>query len=159
MRIGEICTRPVVHIRRESTLREAVSVMARQQVGALVVVEDGGGRGVPIGMLTDRDIAMAVLTAGADPDRASVTTAMTPEPVTCREDDGLFDVITLMRKRGIRRLPVVDANGALTGLVAADDLVGAIAEHLGELARALVGDELLETRRYGTQKTTLTRRR
>lgn len=159
MRIGEICTRPVVQVAREASLREAAAVMARQQVGTLVVVANSNGNVIPIGMLTDRDLALAALAPDAEPDRVAIGAVMTPKPVVCREDDSLFDVITLMRKRGIRRMPVVDGHGALVGLVAVDDIVGALAEHLGELARALLGDELLETRRYGKRKTTITRRR
>jgi CBS domain-containing protein len=147
MLVRNICARPAVHVQRDASLREAAQLMERQQVGALVVVDAAGPRPVPIGVVTDRDLALAVLVADCDRDLVPVGQIMAPRPATCREDADLFDVIALMRKRGIRRVPVVDAHGVLTGLIAADDVVGALAEHLGELARALVSDELLEQRR------------
>ena len=149
MLVRNICTRPVVQVSRNASLREAAQLMQRQQVGALVVVDAAGAHPVPLGVITDRDIALAVVAADSDRDLVPVGQVMAPKPATCREEDDLFDVIALMRKRGIRRVPVVDPHGVLTGLVAADDVVGALAEHLGELARALVSDELLEQRRHG----------
>jgi len=153
MRIGDICTRRVIQIDPGTSLLEAANTMRRQQVGALVVTEQRDNLPSPIGIVTDRDIVVAVIAAGVNPQSLAVCEVMARSLATCGERDELFDVIELMRKRGIRRLPVVDAAGALIGMITADDIVGAVAEHLSELAKALVSEESMEMHRYRASET------
>lgn len=144
MRIADICTRDVIQVGADASLREAAEVMRHRHVGALVVVEQPNGGQVPIGILTDRDIVLSVLAPGVDIDALKVADVMTANLATCRESDVLFDAIRTMRDHGVRRLPVLDSTGGLSGMVAADDIYSALGTHLQELSRALTREQVRE---------------
>jgi CBS domain-containing protein len=144
MNIGEVCNRTVVVARRQTPLSEAAHLMREHHVGSLVVVdEDGKGR-VPVGIVTDRDLVVAVVAEGADPRRFSVGEVMRPGLVTVGENDTVFDTLRLMRARGIRRVPVRAADGTLAGIVTIDDLLEIVAEQLNDLVRAIATEQSRE---------------
>ena len=135
MPVGEICNREVVVAERTTTIVEAAQLMRRYHVGDLVVADEVEGRRVPVGMVTDRDLVVEVL-AREQPFAACTVDAVMSAGVVCvPETAGLIETIQLMRSHGVRRLPVVDANGALIGILAADDLLDLLAEELSALAR------------------------
>ena len=144
MHIADICTRDVIHVSADTSLREAAEVMRHRHVGALVVVGQPDAERIPVGILTDRDIVLSVLAPGVDLDALKVADVMNTDLATCRERDGLFDAIRIMREHGVRRLPVLDASGGLAGLVAADDIYAALGTHLQELSRALTREQVRE---------------
>lgn len=144
MAIGEICNRQVIFIRARESVRQAAQLMREYHVGALVVAEDNGERLLPVGILTDRDIAVAIVAKGLDADTLSVGEVMTPEPLSVGESAGISETIELMRSRGVRRLPVVDANGGLIGIVTADDILDLLAEELNALARMVSREQRRE---------------
>ena len=123
MPVGEICNREVVFAARTTTIVEAAQLMRRYHVGDLVVADEVEGRRVPVGMVTDRDLVVEVL-AREQPFAACTVDAVMSAGVVCvPETAGLIETIQLMRSHGVRRLPVVDANGALIGILAAAQLV------------------------------------
>ncbi|HEX6834054.1 MAG TPA: CBS domain-containing protein [Rudaea sp.] len=152
MRIADICSQHVICIEPGASLSEAAALMRRQQVGALVVTDPDRHPRQPFGIVTDRDIVVGVVAAQVGTEALTVADVMARSLATCRGDDDLFDVVRLMRTRGVRRLPVVDAQGLLVGIVTADDLVGALADHLSTLAGLLVNEEAMEERRTGAQR-------
>jgi CBS domain-containing protein len=115
------------------TVEEAARAMRSRNVGALVVVNAGR----PIGMLTDRDVAIEVVAKGMDPDVARVGDVMHKKPITIREDLGLFDAAKVFARTGVRRLPVVTKSGVLVGVIAVDDLIMLLGNELGHVAGAL----------------------
>lgn len=139
MAIGEICSRTVAVVTRGESCLAAARLMREHHVGSLVVVgpTQGGGRTVPLGMITDRDLVIGVMALGLDPDQVLVEAAMRPGLVTVCENEGVGRAIALMRAHGVRRLPVVDASGALVGILAADDLVELLGEELAGLGAML----------------------
>ncbi|MEN6585985.1 MAG: CBS domain-containing protein [Sulfuricella sp.] len=137
MAIGEICNREVVFAQRETTVLEAARLMRQHHVGDLVVVDEDGGKRVPVGIVTDRDVVLEIVCMELD---ASVLTAgdiMGLELATVRENEGVFETIRYMRTKGVRRVPVVDARGGLVGIVTLDDLVAILAEEMNELAKLI----------------------
>jgi CBS domain-containing protein len=135
MPVGEICNREVVVAERTTTIVEAARLMRRYHVGDLVVVdEDQGGR-VPVGMVTDRDLVVEVIAREQPFASCTVSAIMTATVVCVPETAGVIETIQLMRSHGVRRVPVVDAGGALVGILAADDLLDLLAEELSALAR------------------------
>ncbi|MGF6384294.1 CBS domain-containing protein [Paraburkholderia atlantica] len=108
--------------------------MREQHVGDIVVVETIGGRSAPVGMLTDRDIVLAIVAKQANPEKIFVNDVMSSPPALVDAGDDLWLAASRMRLNGVRRLPVVDAAGALTGIVSLDDLLEAVAGLLSELA-------------------------
>ncbi len=140
MAIGEICTREVVIAQRDISVKAAAQLMREYHVGCVVLVEERGGKRRPVGLLTDRDIVVAVTALGLDPEPIRAGDVASPELVELREDAGVADAVAAMRQKGVRRLPVVDADGALVGIVAADDILELLAEEMQGLA-AMVSRE------------------
>ena len=141
MAIGEICSREVVFVGRDESVAAAARLMRENHVGCLVVAEDQDGKRVPAGMLTDRDITVAVVAPGLDADAILVGDVMSAEVLSVSDDAGIAEVVELMRVRGIRRLPVTDADGALVGLIAADDILSLLAEEIAGLAGMVSREE------------------
>lgn len=143
MRVRDACTRDVISATRNLPVREAAQLMCAKHVGALVVVDTQSGRAIPVGVLTDRDILVALFAnpaSQANPDTLSVSDAMTAEPSTCDENADLLDAVALMQRRGVRRLPVVDESGALVGILAMDDIHGALVSQLRLLTQVYSTD-------------------
>ena len=113
-----------------ATARDAARRMETFSVGSLVVVDDER----PVGMLTDRDLALKILEEERDPGEVSVRELMSEDLVTLAPDASLRKAIEVMKEEGVRRLPVVDADGKLKGVVAADDVLEILARELGQLA-------------------------
>jgi CBS domain-containing protein len=109
--------------------------MRKHHVGDLVVVEERGGLKQPVGIVTDRDIVVEVVAAGVNPDALKVGDIMGPEVATVRETEGLFEALRYMRDKGVRRMPVVDREGGLVGILTLDDLLSLLAEEMTELAK------------------------
>ena len=144
MAIGEICSREVVYIARSESCAQAARLMRENHVGSLVVVAAAGKPVMPLGMITDRDLAVGVMALGLDPAKTLVEAVMRPRIALARESDGLGRAIALMRSEGVRRLPVVDADGNLVGILAADDLIELFADELSGLAAVLAKGQRLE---------------
>jgi len=131
--LGKICVKPVVTASAQMTVDEAARSMRSKNVGALVVVNAGR----PVGMLTDRDIAVEVVAKGMDPDAVRVGEVMHKKPITIRDDLGIFDAAKAFARTGVRRLPVVRKDGTLVGVLAVDDLIMLLGNELGHVAGAL----------------------
>ena len=147
MNVGEICNRVVVCAERGVPVTDAAKLMREHHVGSLVVVDEGPRGRVPVGIVTDRDIVVAVIAKSVDPARLTVGDVMGPELFTVRETDSVSDALARMRSRGIRRVPVVTEAGTLAGLVTVDDLLGIVAEELESLVRAIGAEQTRELRR------------
>lgn len=137
MAIGEICSREVVFVTRNESVADAARLMRQHHIGSVVVVERKDGRLLPVGMITDRNVAVGVVALGLDPEKTPVEGAMRADVALVRDTEGIGRAVQLMRAQGVRRLPVIDSSGALVGLVAADDLLELFGEELSCLAGAV----------------------
>lgn len=144
--VGEACTRSVTIAFGTTPLNGAARLMRENHVGSLVVVDETGGKRIVVGMLTDRDIVTSVLASDLDCSTLMVEDVMSTDVVTVREDDSLIDVMQIMRRKGVRRVPVVGAEGELLGLVTLDDLLEILAQELGLLVSAIETEAQRERR-------------
>ena len=144
MAVGEICNREVVFARRNHSVKEAAELMRQYHVGDLVIVDESNGRRVPCGIVTDRDIVVGVVAKGLDPDTLRVGEVAGPELVIATETDGVAQTIELMRAKGVRRVPIVDAQGGLVGILTADDIVDLVAEEMTALAKMVSREQRRE---------------
>jgi CBS domain-containing protein len=135
MHIGQICTTQTIFCGRDETVQGAALLMRKHHVGDLVVIDQPNSERMPIGILTDRDIVVSVIALGLDPASLLVGDVMSEDLLTCSEADDVYETIERMRLRAIRRVPVLNAQGGLTGIVSVDDLLEFLAEEMGELAR------------------------
>lgn len=131
--LKQIAVKPVVTASARMTITDAARAMKQKNVGALIVVNAGR----PLGVLTDRDIAIDVVATGKDPNTVRVEDVMRKKPATLREDLGLMDAARIFAKTGVRRLPVVDKAGRVSGIVALDDLMMLLGNEMGLVAGAL----------------------
>ena len=137
MEVGEICSRVVVFIARNESVADAARLMRKHHIGSLVVADKKNGRLVPAGMITDRDVAVGVVALGLDAEKTPVEGAMKAELARVREDEDVGRALELMRAHAVRRLPLVDASGALVGLLAADDLLQLLGGQMSALANVV----------------------
>jgi CBS domain-containing protein len=144
MNVGEICNREVVVMGKQGSIREAAQLMREFHVGDIVVVEERNHQRYPIGILTDRDVVIEILANDVDADAVDVGDAMSFDLVTAREDDSVWDTIKRMRGKGVRRMPVVDQRGVLSGILAMDDLIEMLAEQLTDVAALIVHEQKRE---------------
>ena len=136
MSIAKLCTREVIGVRSDASLREAATLMCEQHVGSLVVTSDDQPPKV-VGILTDRDLALEVL--GRDDTARELRAgdlAKSP-PVAVRDTASLQEAVEAMGQAGVRRLLVVEEDGGVVGLISAEDLMAAISAELAGLSRAL----------------------
>ena len=128
MKVSEVMTSDVQTVSPDQSAREAASFMLRAEAGSIPVTE--GDR--VIGMITDRDIAVRGVAEGRGPD-TPVRDLMTDHIICAREDDNVDDVARRMSQEQVRRLPVLDADNRLCGIVS-----------LGDLAREAIGEQAHE---------------
>lgn len=145
MSLGKICDRNVVVVPENATVRDAAKLMRRRHVGDLVVVERDGHR-TPIGIVTDRDIVLEVVAKDIDGEHLRVSEIMSKDLVIADEHDGISETIQLMRKKAIRRIPVVNNERALIGLVSMDDLLEVLAEEMTTLSKVSPRERAHEAR-------------
>ncbi len=135
MPIGDLCQSHVATIDRNSTVHQAARLMREQHVGDVIVCDKTDGKMVPVGILTDRDIVVGLIALDIPTQNVRVEDVMTPTLVTVASDKGVFETIQLMEKYGVRRMPVVDPNGSLCGIVSSGDLLGLLSEEIVSISR------------------------
>jgi CBS domain-containing protein len=141
---GDICNRIVTVAERDMTLVQAAQLMRDHHVGCLVVVDETGAGRLVVGMLTDRDLVTAVIAQEVDPNTLRVEDVMTSDVVSALEEDSVMDLLGLMRRKGLRRIPVTTPGRVLQGLVTLDDLLEIFAEQLRALVLAIEAEQMRE---------------
>ncbi len=134
MTVGKICRRNLDTADELESVQTAAQRMGTRNVGTLVVLRE---RGHPVGILTDRDVAVRVVGRGRDPYTTCVADVMTTEPETVREDVTIEDALRRMRSRGVRRLPVVGRANECVGMVSLDDILSHLTQEFSVLGRLL----------------------
>jgi signal-transduction protein with cAMP-binding, CBS, and nucleotidyltransferase domain len=117
-----------------ASIVQASRDMKARGIGAVVVISDDHK---PIGLLTDRDVTLRVVAEGKDPEKCTVEEIMTSGVVSLPQDASLEQATELMRDHGVRRIPIVDEKGCVTGLVALDDILLLVGIELGNVASAI----------------------
>jgi CBS domain-containing protein len=134
MPINEFCHRNVVCATRETTITEAANLMRQHHIGDVIIVETRGGKRIPVGIVTDRDIVVEVVAAGIDPSLLKLGDLRIAPLVTVGEDASYAETVSRMSVEGVRRMPVVGADGALVGIITLDDMLWQLAAPLAALA-------------------------
>lgn len=130
MSIKKICNPDVDVVAVEETVQTAAGRMHARKVGTLVVVNE---RQEPIGIVTDRDLAVRVVAAGRDPATTTIDKVMTRDPETVRENTPVEDALRIMRNGSFRRVPVVDYDDRLVGLLSLDDILQLLAHDFARI--------------------------
>jgi CBS domain-containing protein len=132
MRFIESFIRQVITTTPQHTVAAVGRLMQEHNVGAVVVVENLK----PVGIVTDRDLALDLAARGVPP-QAPVTRVMTSPVETVARDDGIFTITECLMERRVRRLAVVDDDGLLVGIVTLDDLLRVLSRELTNLVDSI----------------------
>jgi len=120
MNAQEIMTNDVKWCRLGTNLADAAKLMWDTDCGVLPVVN---GSGQVVGMITDRDICMACATKSRAPSELTVFDAVSGKAYRCKTSDDVHTVMDMMKREQVRRLPVVDEEGALQGVISMNDFI------------------------------------
>ena len=132
MNLGELFRSDVVTVSPDDSISTAVREMHDKNVGAVVVVRE---RAV-VGIVTDRDVAVALAHHDAAP-TTPVSEIMTRDVITIWEDQGVFNATQYMQGHHLRRLPVINRDNELVGMVTLDDVVALLGQELRNLGTAI----------------------
>jgi CBS domain-containing protein len=135
MNVGSLCKRAIVSIDGGCTLRQAAQAMLSHHVGAIVVTAMCEGRQDAVGLVTDRDLAIACVAHELDPSEVFVGAISSRPLVSVLSSSSAAQAADILQSAGVRRLLVCDNHGQIVGLLSSDDLLGALIEPL----RSLVG--------------------
>ena len=134
MSIAEFSTKYVITAPEGETVFDAAKLMSERGVGSIVVADLDKK---PIGMVTDRDIVLKVIVQGKDPKFTNLKEIMTKDIIILSQDRGFFETTKIMSEMGIRRIPIVDHDGKLTGIISLDDMILVFGEELSNIANAI----------------------
>jgi CBS domain-containing protein len=146
MDIGKYCNREVIVTEKDATIIEIAQLMRKFHVGDVVIVEPTREGNRPVGIVTDRDLVIEILAQELDPGSVTAVDFMSTNVITVRETDDLLHTLEQMRAHGVRRIPVVNEQGDLEGILTVDDVLELVAEQLSDLA-TLVRREVIEEKR------------
>jgi CBS domain-containing protein len=132
MAVIDIARTNVVTVGPDATVGAVIRQMHDDSVGSVVVVEDGE----PLGLVSDRDLAMAVLDDSFDAENTAISTIVDEEAVTVDADAGVYDLVEILSQKGIRRVPVVE-DGQLAGIISLSDVVVLLGMELQHVATAI----------------------
>ena len=134
MKIKDMMHKGAEYVAPSATLQQVAKKMKDFDVGAIPVCE--GGK--PIGMVTDRDIAIRALANGKDISKLTAKDVMSKKVISCRDTEDAEDAIRIMEKNRIRRLPVLNEAQKLVGMVSLGDISHALSQDLtGEVTKAV----------------------
>ncbi|NGM70573.1 CBS domain-containing protein [Natronolimnobius sp. AArcel1] len=130
MPVDNLARSDVVTATTETGVQELASTMDDESVGSIVICDDDE----PVGIVTDRDLTLQVIGDGEHPDDVTAENVMSTDLCTVAHDDGFYQATELMSEHGVRRLPVVDDDGQLSGIITVDDLNELLADEHQQLA-------------------------
>ena len=131
MPVSTLAVEPVT-AQPDTAVKELAKTMDEEGIGDVIITEDDK----PVGIVTDRDIALAY-GQGEDLDSMDAEDLMTEDPVTIQQDAEAVDLPRLMADEKVRRIPVVDDDGTLVGIVTLDDVVSVTGEELENIAAVI----------------------
>ena len=129
MSVNQFAQTDVVTADRDTSASELAGEMRDSDVGSVVIVEESE----PVGIVTDRELALA-LADGGDLSGSTAGELMTEDPITVAEDNDIFTVVETFDEENVRRLPVVDDGGELSGIVSLDDVVVMLSTEFGHVS-------------------------
>lgn len=149
MKIGEICNRSVVTTPRSTSILEVAREMRKHHIGDVIVTDRTDGAETPIGIITDRDIVIELIAEEIAFDTVDVGDVMSTTLVTAPHDADLFETLRFMGIKGVRRIPVLDDDGRLYGILSVNDILSVLTKELSFVAE--ISERQIERERSSRQ--------
>ena len=149
MSAGLYCNREVVVVHPEMSVLLAAKLMREHHVGTVVIVLEENGHTHPLGIVTDRDLVVSVMAKDLVPEEVTVGDLCIEELAVVGEDDDLWDTLDQMKQQGIRRMPVVNTDGGLEGILTLDDILELVAGALSSMV-SIVNYGILKEKKQRT---------
>lgn len=146
MQLKDLCVFDVACCTRDISVTAAARLMRESHTGDLVVIDDADEEREPVGIVTDRDIVVQVLAQGRDPGRTTVGDIMSTQLVIASESEDSSQALQRMVAHGVRRVPVVDSEQCVLGIVTLDDMLRIHAEEATSLAQVISKEQSREQR-------------
>lgn len=135
MNCGDICRKEVVVVRKEDSIRQIAELMRGHDVGTVLVVMGEGNQRKPIGIITDRDIVIRIIANNIDLSSVAAGDVMCCDLVLVHENDDLCAAIERMNEHHVRRVPVVDDQGYLKGIMSSSDAMKLVADEMMSISK------------------------
>lgn len=132
MSVIDIARQKVVSQGPDASIADVVRTMHHENVSSVVIVDDGS----PLGLVSDRDLAMAVLDEEFDAEQTLIEEFLTDDVVMIEADEGVYNLVELLSEKGVRRVPVVE-DGELVGIISLSDVVVLLGMELQHVATAI----------------------
>ena len=133
MPVEDLARTDVVTVEPGTAVSEVASKLGNEGVGSAIVVEDGQ----PVGIVTDRDIAVRVVAEERDGAGLNVEDIMSEDLCTAHPKDGFAEAARMMSDNGVRRIPICGDGGELRGIITADDMTELLADEQQQLAEVI----------------------
>jgi CBS domain-containing protein len=135
MNVGQRSNKGAITASPSTALVEVARLMLEENVGAVVITQSPLDRPVVVGIVTDRDIVRTQFSRAAALSELHAEDAMTRDPLVLNEDQSVAGALGSMQARRVRRAPVINASGMLSGMVSSDDLLAQASDELANLAK------------------------
>ena len=146
MKLEDVCILDVVCCTPDLTLTEAARLMRQRHSGDLIVVDNADEDREPVGVITDRDIVIEGVAQGRDPNQTKVRDIMSKRVVVASASEDLSAAIDRMRAHGVRRIPVLDDQQRVIGVVALDDVIRVHSEQAAAILDVVAKQQQREKR-------------
>ena len=147
MPVSDICKRNVVTVPSDTTVLEAAKLMRQYHVGDVVVVMQKDGINNPVGIVTDRDIVVEVIATELDARVITVGDITVSSLAVVHESSGVLETFQAMAEEGVRRMPVINTQGDLIGIVTLDDLLLLLGREFDAIPSILTREQRKEAER------------
>jgi CBS domain-containing protein len=124
---SDIMTESLVYSSPEDTVSNVAQLMKTEDIGPVLIIDNEESNRL-VGIVTDRDLALKVVAEGRDPQKTKVAEVMTRKVITCRADDDVENAMKAMAQYQLRRIPVVDKDGRLVGIISQADVATRVGE-------------------------------
>ena len=133
MNVGKICSRETVIAEIGDSLLDIAQLMRQHHVGSLIIISRVNDVIKPAGIITDRDIVIQAISEEITLKSIAAGDIMSSDLLIAREDDDIFEAFESMCKKGVRRIPIVNREGCLVGILSIDDLLEVIVDEMRNL--------------------------
>lgn len=128
--VGDLVERDVVCVAQDASIIDAAKLMREHHIGDVVVINDDNE---PVGIITDRDVVVETLAQSVEAEDLCVGDIMSSSITCAKEEDGIYDIIRLMKENGVARVPIINTQGTLVGIITAKKILQLLVNELNDL--------------------------